>query len=248
MFREIFLLLLLGHVLGDFYTQTSKIAEKKKDECRGVLIHGLIYMMTIFVVSIPVISLQVFIINILVAITHIIIDILKYFYVKRKKDSSKIFVIDQSLHLICLIIISYICAINNVQLHQHIIISDFFDTVQLSEIMLCKWLVGLLIIHKPANILIQKLLLNYRPKLKVDTTEIKVDNNVGRIIGSVERAIMFLLIYIHQYSAIGLVLTAKSIARYDKISKEKDFAEYYLLGTLISLGIVMVCAVLLFGV
>lgn len=35
-------------------------------------------------------------------------------------------------------------------------------------------------------------------------------------------------------SAVGLVLTAKSIARYDKIAKEQDFAEYYLLGTLLS--------------
>ena len=58
---------------------------------------------------------------------------------------------------------------------------------------------------------------------------------------------MFILIYMNQYSATGLVLTAKSIARYNKIANEKDFAEYYLLGTLISLGIVIACAVLLFG-
>ena len=45
---------------------------------------------------------------------------------------------------------------------------------------------------------------------------------------------MLIFLFIKQYSAVGLVLTAKSIARYDKISKDKDFAEYYLLGTLIS--------------
>lgn len=39
---------------------------------------------------------------------------------------------------------------------------------------------------------------------------------------------------IGEYSAIGLVLTAKSIARYDKIAHEPEFAEYYLLGTLLS--------------
>ena len=44
---------------------------------------------------------------------------------------------------------------------------------------------------------------------------------------------------------IGLVLTAKSIARYDRISKDKDFAEYYLLGTLLSTAIAIVAA---FGV
>ncbi len=36
-----------------------------------------------------------------------------------------------------------------------------------------------------------------------------------------------------QFAAIGFVLTAKSVARYEKL-KEQDFAEYYLLGTLLS--------------
>lgn len=135
----------------------------------------------------------------------------------------------------------YICTINNLQLKEHIIFTNFFYTIGLSEITVYKWVLGMLIIHKPANILIQKLIHNYKPK-------VKIDNNVGRVIGSVERAIMFILIYMNQYAAIGLVLTAKSIARYDKITKEKDFAEYYLLGTLISLGIVIVCGILLFGV
>ena len=45
---------------------------------------------------------------------------------------------------------------------------------------------------------------------------------------------MTIFLSIGQYSAVGLVLTAKSIARYDKISKDQVFAEYYLLGTLLS--------------
>lgn len=50
---------------------------------------------------------------------------------------------------------------------------------------------------------------------------------------------MLLLLSINQYSEIGLVLTAKSIARYEKI-KEKDFAEYYLFSTLLSALIAVV--------
>ena len=49
------------------------------------------------------------------------------------------------------------------------------------------------------------------------------------------------LISMNQYAAMGLVLTAKSIARYDKITKDEKFAEYYLLGTLISTACVVVC-------
>jgi hypothetical protein len=33
---------------------------------------------------------------------------------------------------------------------------------------------------------------------------------------------------------LGFILTAKSIARYDAITKDQKFAEYYLIGTLVS--------------
>lgn len=56
MFKEYFLLLLLGHIIGDFYTQTSKVAKKKKDKLEWVFIHGLLYFLTVMVVSIPVMS------------------------------------------------------------------------------------------------------------------------------------------------------------------------------------------------
>ncbi len=46
--------------------------------------------------------------------------------------------------------------------------------------------------------------------------------------------------------AIGLVLTAKSIARYDKISRSSTFAEYYLIGTLASLIMVLLIHALVF--
>ena len=56
---------------------------------------------------------------------------------------------------------------------------------------------------------------------------------------------MLIFISIGQYSAIGLVLTAKSIARYDKIAKDPEFAEYYLLGTLLSTAAAIIASFLL---
>ncbi len=84
----------------------------------------------------------------------------------------------------------------------------------------------------------------YKPKSQTD--EFKIDNNAGPMIGTVERVVMLILIYMNQYSAIGLVLTAKSIARFDRIVKDEKFAEYYLLGTLISARFVIACAGILF--
>ena len=56
---------------------------------------------------------------------------------------------------------------------------------------------------------------------------------------------MLMFIAMDQYVAMGLVLTAKSIARYDKITKDEKFAEYYLLGTLLSTACVVFCKMII---
>jgi hypothetical protein len=65
------------------------------------------------------------------------------------------------------------------------------------------------------------------------------ENRVGSVIGQLERMIIAILLLCGQYSAIGLVLTAKSIARFKQL-EDKTFAEQYLIGTLISLAIALV--------
>jgi len=57
----------------------------------------------------------------------------------------------------------------------------------------------------------------------------------GKIIGVFERAIIVPLIFVGAYEAVGLVLAAKSIARFEQL-KDRKFAEYYLVGTLASLS------------
>ena len=244
MFRDYLLLLLVGHVLGDFYIQTEKIAKEKENSFRWVLKHCFFYLLTMITCFLPVISLNLIVLVCVVSLLHGIIDVNKFFFQKKyRKSSSSIFLIDQCIHLFFIVLSAYICTQKNIVLKELKIFSDFFDVVNLSEREMCSWILGMLLIHKPANILIQNLIGSY--KTKFDNIEIKSDNNIGRVIGTVERVIMLLFIYMNQYSAIGFVLTAKSIARYDRISKDEKFAEYYLLGTLISTGIVIICGVLL---
>ncbi len=42
-----------------------------------------------------------------------------------------------------------------------------------------------------------------------------------------------------QYTALAFVIAAKSIARYKKINEEEKFGEYFLIGTLTSMGIAL---------
>ena len=55
----------------------------------------------------------------------------------------------------------------------------------------------------------------------------------GRAIGSLERALALTLVLLGEYSAVGWIIAAKSLARF-KALEEREFAEYFLVGTLAS--------------
>jgi len=248
MFKEYFILLLLGHFLGDFYIQTKKMAEKKEKSLRWVLIHCLCYWIIMLLISLPIISWKIALAATVAAILHMVIDVIKFAYTFSKIKKGKmtlalkrnVFFVDQVFHIACLFGITYWVIISNMPRVELKIIKDFLDVVGVSGQFIISWVLALLVIHKPANIVIQKLLMIYKPDS--NDKDKKNDNNAGRFIGTVERIIMLIFLSIGQYSAIGLVLTAKSIARYDKIAKEPEFAEYYLLGTLLSTLLVIMAS------
>ncbi|WP_342431370.1 DUF3307 domain-containing protein [Neobacillus sp. FSL H8-0543] len=72
----------------------------------------------------------------------------------------------------------------------------------------------------------------------------KHDLSRGKIIGYIERLLVLLLTFYSAYPAIGFIVAAKSIARFKQMD-DRNWAEYFLLGTLtsmfmgITLGIVL---------
>jgi hypothetical protein len=56
----------------------------------------------------------------------------------------------------------------------------------------------------------------------------------GRAIGVLERAMALTLVLLGEYGALGLVVAAKSLARFKNL-EDREFAEYFLVGTLASL-------------
>lgn len=61
---------------------------------------------------------------------------------------------------------------------------------------------------------------------------------LGRAIGIIERLILMTLVIVDTVSAMGFVLAAKSLARYQELNN-REFAEYYLVGTLTSYGLAL---------
>ncbi len=61
----------------------------------------------------------------------------------------------------------------------------------------------------------------------------KKEYNAGRIIGWVERILIFFFVLVNQYAAIGFIIAAKGFTRFRELDN-RDFAEYVLIGTLLS--------------
>lgn len=239
MFREYFVLLFLAHIIGDFYAQNNYIAEKKEQHLSCLFLHGLLYWAIILLVSLPVLSWQVFFYGCIAAALHLLIDFGKRIVCaainKRQilspRHDRNIFFIDQLLHVVSISLVAYVFVKQGNGLVLHEGFADFLKTLGLRALNIVSYLAVFLAIHKPINIAIAKILLLYKSDDYADETD---DKKAGRFIGTLERAIIVIFISLSQYAAIGLVLTAKSIARYDKISKDPTFAEYYLIGTLLS--------------
>jgi len=73
--------------------------------------------------------------------------------------------------------------------------------------------------------------------------ENQTDNNAGEWIGILERLLVFIFVLVEGYMAIAFVLTAKSIARFREL-ENKQFAEYYLIGTTASVLIAVITGLL----
>lgn len=242
MFKTLFVLLLAGHVLGDFYFQNDFLAKKKETSLSWLLLHGLFYWLALLLVCLPVMTPVLALAACAAGALHLAVDGVKTLYGRRKRRPAgergawRGYLTDQLIHLFCIAAIAFVLAGQGYSLALLPFARRFLEVTGWEAESLLAWFTVLLLLYKPANISIAKFLSGYRAESPEpeENAEKAVDKNAGRIIGVLERLVIIALLSLQQYAAIGLVLTAKSIARYDRISKEPAFAEYYLLGTLLS--------------
>lgn len=241
---------ILGHILGDFYFQTDIVADKKKDSVSYMLLHCLLYFigMYIIVAVFTGTMIQGLKIAAIIGLSHMCVDMLKgKVYSKKSKFEYAVFLFDQTIHIGILILICYF-------FKSQLTIAPYFPS-QLGGISLQKLIaivIAALMCWKPAAIfvsLVFKVIPQTIEDANKEDAECNKDENVrnqeevikiGAWIGILEREIILLLGLLGQYGAIGFVLTAKSLARYKQLEK-KAFAEKYLVGTLLSAFIAIIC-------
>lgn len=237
------LVLLILHVLGDFHLQSDKIAkDKARASWKAFSNHIAIIValaMLVFLLE-PVRELMI-----ILTLAHIALDLLKIasnrLLEKKVKNlelrafwQSLSYVVDQLAHFAIIIVLA----------NSSLAPTQMFFINRLNHEALLLVLMFVLI-TKPANVSFKIFFSRFADDLS--PTLVQPVAGAGAIIGTMERIITALLLLVNQYAAIGLIFTAKSIARYDRISKSQKFAEYYLIGSLFSILWVVICYMLLFA-
>lgn len=212
--------LVLAHLLTDFIFQPTKwvVSRNTKHFLSSHLYwHGIV---TAFV-ALLLLGINYWLVVFIVSVTHTLIDGWKSYRV----DTAKYFLIDQALHLLVILACWYFTFQQNIHL------KNAWNIINTKN----AWIIAtaFVFVSQPAAILIGQITKRWRVQIQ-DGDSL---GNAGKWIGVIERIIILTLVLHHQYASVGLLLTAKSLLRFNEPNRQEVKTEYLLIGTLISFGL-----------
>lgn len=250
-FKDIpfFWVILSAHLLGDFYFQSGRMAEEKREKLSVLLLHCLIYGGTVLAVACALCGWTAAPAAAAAALGHLAVDWLKFEMLKDWPDSppGRVLLIDQAVHLVILAVIA---------LWRPAAILPWVPELLTALGCVCglSTLLRLcclcLFLGKPANIFLKAC--NRKPEAGEEGEEGEEtvpqagDRRAGAVIGVMERLLTAVLFLLGQYGAISVIFAAKSLTRFKRIEESPEFGEYYLVGTLGSLLAAILATVFLF--
>lgn len=210
---ETFAGLFFAHILADFVFQTTWMVENKKKP--GVfLLHGFFVLVTAYA---ALGRIDVWHPLALTAV-HLGIDALKTYALPQRLWA---YLADQAAHLLTILIIS-------IYAPPLLAGGVWADISNLPAAMIL--ISGFIAATTAGGYAVAMLIENLELK---DTTDGL--SNGGKIIGLLERGLIFLLILVGQPAGIGFLVAAKSVLRFES-SKSQKVSEYVIIGTLASFG------------
>lgn len=216
---------IVAHLIGDFVLQTKAMVAKKrrlKLTSAHLYIHCILHGILIYIISM---QWNNWLAPTLILTSHLIIDIWKLY----QKNNLLTFLIDQFLHFACLI---GIWAIYNDT-------KEITSPLQQLQQSPSFWILitGYAIIIWPLSMMLGLATQKWRTQIQDQLTSQQNSlAEAGRWIGIFERVMVFTFILTNHFEGIGLLITAKSILRFNDIKGpgQRKEAEYVLIGTLMS--------------
>ncbi len=221
--------LILSHMITDFILQPKSWVDDRNEKhyASGKLyLHGFITALLAWIL----IGWQYWLVVLIIGVSHTLIDGWKSY----QKPTVEYFLIDQLLHLMIIIGCWYFTFIKW---------NDVLLTWQQLNAQPAVWktITAFIFLTAPAGILIGQLTKQWRDKIP-DAESL---SNAGKWIGIVERIIILLFVLQSQYSAIGLLIAAKGIIRFNEKDRPEIKTEYLVIGTLLSIGLAIITGLLI---
>jgi hypothetical protein len=245
-----FLAIYLAHLLTDFVFQTHRLVEKKRrGNFAAYLLHGLIHylsavIITGFVLHGSLFSLRTHLVIAGLTLVHLLIDLAKIQLASKYPvcDGSWAYVSDQLLHFLTVILAAWL-------LSPAVPFSELSARFQVARALPNKFLAVPVIyagVIFGGGYLIRFLVRSLAEGVKSHSPEKASEQlqNAGLYIGWLERFLVITALLLQSPATVGLILTAKSIARYPEFKSER-FAEYFLIGTLLSISMALLGGALL---
>jgi hypothetical protein len=222
--KEALIVLLSAHLIADFMLQPDWL-QQRKERFRAILLHaGFVAVLGYLLLQ----QWSAWIPLLLIFIFHAVIDGVKL----QCSDTARSFCVDQLFHFLSILFVVWVCltsgwlaGFSGNGLAWIILIAGFAACVPGAGFLIGK-VAGKL---QEENALAEKI------------TGLK---NGGKLIGQLERALIFMLILIGQPGGIGFLVAAKSILRFGEAKDDQKLAEYVLIGTLLSFGMAIAAAAL----
>lgn len=219
----VFTKLFLAHLLGDFMLQPTRwVVHKEAHKVASgylyahILIHFALILLFFW-------DLEYWLPALVVVVCHYGIDLGKLYANPLFRNKSIPFFIDQGLHILVLYGVAF-----------------YANLWEQSSTLLqqLNWglITAVVFVSFPSAIIMNRLLEKMSGQIELDHKSLP---NAGRYIGIIERLFVFLFIIMGRWDAIGLLITAKSVFRFNdlKASNNRKLTEYILIGTLLSFGI-----------
>jgi hypothetical protein len=249
LFRAL-LAIYLAHLLTDFVFQTQRLVDQKR---RGrpiaYFLHGLIHylcavLLTGFFIPGAIVAPRTHLVIAGLTLVHLLIDFAKIQLADKRviKDGFRTFAADQLIHFLTVLLAAWLLspgvtfsALAALAGNQRNIGNRFL----LVPVIYVAVIFG-------GGYLIRFLTHSMAEEVKRDDQKESGEQlqNAGLYIGWLERFLILTALLLRSPAAVGLILTAKAITRYPEF-KSARFAEYVLIGTLLSVSLAFVGAMFL---